>query len=148
MRNISGEKDIWAGAIFGVIGCIAVVNAQQDPLGTAMRMGPAFFPTSVGALLALLGLVTICKGVFRGSGPIGSWPVRPLVFLPLAVLGFALLVRPVGLVGASLVLVMFSALSGWEFRLREVLPLAAGLTALAVVVFVGMLGLPFKIWPI
>ena len=53
--RIRSPKDFWAGLIFIAIGGGFVLLAQQYRLGDMHRMGPAMFPTLVGALLAVLG---------------------------------------------------------------------------------------------
>jgi hypothetical protein len=57
------------------------------------------------------------------------------------------MVRSLGLVLATLALVVVSSLGGWEFRLREVTILAFVLTGVAVALFVYSLGLPLSVWP-
>ena len=54
--RIRSPKDFWAGLIFVAIAVAFIVLAQQYRLGDLHRMGPAMFPTLVGALLAALGL--------------------------------------------------------------------------------------------
>ena len=55
-KNIGRSKDFWSGVIFLALGCAAVSLGRDHPMGTAMRMGPAYFPTMLGLLLRSLGL--------------------------------------------------------------------------------------------
>jgi len=61
--KIKGPKDFWAGLMFigsGLFFAIwAVMNYQ---MGSAVRMGPAYFPAVLGGLLVVLGLA-----IFLGS---------------------------------------------------------------------------------
>jgi len=116
-------------------------------MGTAVRMGPGFFPTLLGGLLALLGLMVAAKDLWVNGEPVRGWAFRPLVLVFGAVLAFAFLVQSLGLVLATLALVVIRSLGGWEFRLREVAVLCLLSAALAVGVFAYGLGLPFKVWP-
>ena len=50
---IRDQRDFWSGIMFAVFGVGFVVFAREYDMGTAQRMGPAFFPTVLGALLAL-----------------------------------------------------------------------------------------------
>ena len=43
------SKDLWSGIIFLALGCAAVALGRDHPMGTAMRMGPAYFPTMLGS---------------------------------------------------------------------------------------------------
>jgi NhaP-type Na+/H+ or K+/H+ antiporter len=61
--RIRSPKDFWAGLIFIAIGGGFVLLAQQYRLGDMHRMGPAMFPTLVGALLAVLGVVIALRAL-------------------------------------------------------------------------------------
>ena len=69
------------------------------------------------------------------------------MLVSLAVLAFAFLLEPAGLLVATLAIVLIGAFGGPEFRLLEVLILAAGLALGSVVLFVYGLKLPLPIWP-
>ena len=59
--RIRSQSDFWSGVLFVAIGVTVVVLAQDYRLGTAARMGPGYFPTLLGGLLALLGLTLACR---------------------------------------------------------------------------------------
>jgi putative tricarboxylic transport membrane protein len=67
--NIKGPKDFWAGLMFIGFGLFFVVWALTHyQMGTAVRMGPAYFPVMLGGLLAFLGaLVLIESFAMRGA---------------------------------------------------------------------------------
>jgi hypothetical protein len=108
-------------------------------------MGPGYFPVMLGALLILFGLAILAAGLRRGERIAGSWSLRALFVLPLSLILFGLLMQHAGFVPAMLVLIFGSAAAGSEFRFVEVLLFALALTALAVVVFVWGLGLPYPL---
>ena len=56
---IKNKKDFWAGIFFIAFGAGAAAVAQENALGTLSRMGPGFFPTALGVILALLGMVAV-----------------------------------------------------------------------------------------
>ena len=142
-----GGKDFFAGLVFLGFGAGAIVIARGSAMGSAMRMGPAYFPSLLGGLLVLLGLVLAARAFWLRGEPLEAWAFRPLVLVHGAVVAFALLVQPLGLVVATLALVGLSRLGGWEFRVLEVAALFLFLTALAMGLFVYGLGLPFRVWP-
>jgi len=49
--TLSNNKDIWSGLMLIVIGAAAILVARNYPFGTALRMGPGFFPVVLGGLL-------------------------------------------------------------------------------------------------
>jgi hypothetical protein len=139
------KKDVWAGLLLIVIGAAAMIMARNYPFGSALRMGPGYLPIVLGALLILFGLAILASGLAGGEKIEGTWPLRALVMLPLSLVLFGLLVDRAGFVPAMLVLIFGSAAASREFRFVEVLLFAAGLTALAVAVFVWALGLPYPL---
>ena len=75
----------------------------------------------------------------------GGWSLRALIALPLSLALFGVLLDRAGFIPALFVLVFGSALAGHEFKLLEVLALAAGLTVMCVAVFIYGLGLPYPL---
>ena len=140
------NKDFWAGAMLVTIGVATLLIARNYAFGTTLRMGPGYFPTVLGGLLVLMGLYLAVSGLRRGSERFAAaWPLRALVVLPLAFIAFGILITWAGFIPALAALVIGSALAGPEARSAEVLGLALVLTAIAVVVFVWGLGLPYRL---
>jgi hypothetical protein len=139
------NKDVWAGLFLIAVGAVAIIIARNYAFGTALRMGPGYFPTVLGGLLILFGLYTLTAGLRSGDKLEGSWSLRALIVLPIALVLFGVLIDRAGFVPAMLVLIFGSALAGTEFRLIEVILFSIFLTALCTVVFVWALGLPYPL---
>src|SRR5436309_14407221 len=103
------------------IGAVAIVIARAYPLGTALRMGPGYFPTALGAILVLFGIYIMAMGLRRHERIPGGWSPRALILLPLSMVLFGVLVEHAGFIPAMVVLVFGSAAAGREFKLVEVL---------------------------
>ncbi|HWP88272.1 MAG TPA: tripartite tricarboxylate transporter TctB family protein, partial [Burkholderiales bacterium] len=54
--KIRSMKDFNAGLMFMGIGGLFAIGANQYPMGTAVRMGPAYFPSILGWGTVALGL--------------------------------------------------------------------------------------------
>ena len=52
--GLRSNQDVLAGVLFLLIGLGAVAGARDYEMGTAMRMGPAYFPTVLGWILYAL----------------------------------------------------------------------------------------------
>jgi hypothetical protein len=143
---IRHPKDFWTGIIFLFFGLGAVLIGLDYPMGTAGRMGPAYFPTILGALLALVGLIAVVRSMLRPGEPVGRFYVREILLILSAVLLFGFLIRGAGLVPAAVALVLLSAYASRSFHLGRTLLLAAGLAIFAVVLFVKLLGLPIAVF--
>jgi hypothetical protein len=140
------NKDFWAGVMLIAVGSLAVAFARNYPLGTAVRMGPGYFPIALGGLLVLFGIHVLVKGLRGGDKIEAGWSLRALVVLPLALALFGFLMDRAGFVPALAVLVFGSAAAGSEFKLLEIVALTVLLTALSVAVFVWGLGLPYPLF--
>src|SRR5262245_28175566 len=143
--SLLNNKDVWGGLMLIAVGAATVFIARDYPFGTALRMGPGYFPVILGALLILFGLAILAGGLRRGEQIASSWSPRALIVLPLSLILFGVLMQYGGFVPAMLVLIVGSATASSEFRLVEVLLFAIGLTALSVAVFVWALGLPYPL---
>lgn len=140
------NRDFLSGLMFIVIGLGAIFIARDYPIGSALRMGPGYFPVALGGILFLMGLYVMVQGLIKKEEVKGNWSVRALIVLPLAVVIFGLLVERAGFVPALLVLTVIAAAAGGEFKWREVLILAAALTAGSVGLFIYGLGMPYPLF--
>lgn len=67
--RIKAPKDFWAGLMFIGVGAFFMVWALTHyQMGTAVRMGPAYFPTMLGGLLVFLGVLVLIES-FAMQGP-------------------------------------------------------------------------------
>jgi len=211
---IRNPKDFWAGLMFMAFGLSFMIIALGTPefidrlwgerlipgyqMGSAVRMGPAYFPIVLGGILAVLGAVVLFRSFvsqLKGDAvrlriafnildlavAVGVFVVvvriakaldisndyamlasalivsvlaiafRPnakaLVLILACGLAFAYLLKPLGLVLASIMLIFIGAFGGHEFKAKEVAIIAAVLVVLSVVVFVMGLTLPFPVCP-
>ena len=139
------NRDVWAGVALIATGGLAIYLARDYAFGTALRMGPGYFPIVLGGLLILFGLYILAVGLGRGERIEGSWSLRALVILPLSLVLFGVLIERAGFVPAMLVLIFGSATATTEFRPVEVLLFSIFLTTLCAAVFVWGLGLPYPL---
>lgn len=143
---IRHPKDFWAGIIFIFFGLAAVVIGQDYPMGTAGRMGPAYFPTILGSLLALIGVACVVRSLMRPGEAIGSFHLKNLLIILTAVVLFGILMRGAGMAPAIVLLVMLSAYASPNFKPVPSLLIALGLAAFSALLFVKVLGLPMPIF--
>ena len=52
---IKNPKDFWTGVMYTGLGGIVVMLSRSYNFGSAVRMGPGYFPTVLGGLLFLIG---------------------------------------------------------------------------------------------
>ena len=144
--DLRNNKDFLAGLLFILIGALAVIFARGYPMGSAMRMGPGYFPTILGGLLLLFGVYVMVRGIYSGAKVEGAWGWKPLALITASIVLFGFLMERLGMIPALAVMFFVSALAGREFRFKEVLLLTIVMSSFAVGVFVYGLNLPFRLF--
>jgi hypothetical protein len=147
MSLIRNPKDFGSGCLFAGFGLVAVVLGATYPAGTAARMGPGYFPRALGIILIVLGTILIVKSLRTTGARISLPTLKPLVVVLGSVLLFGLTVVPLGLVLATMLLVLASSVASHEFRWKEATIASVVLAAFVVAVFGYGLKLQLPILP-
>jgi putative tricarboxylic transport membrane protein len=146
--KIKAPKDFWAGLMFIGVGLFFMIWALTHyQMGTAVRMGPAYFPAMLGGLLAFLGLLVLIEAFALQGPPVPAFAFRPLILISAGCVVYGYLMKPAGLIVATAALVFISAFGGHEFKWREVTILFALLIVFSILVFIKGLSLPFPVCP-
>jgi hypothetical protein len=144
------RPDLLAGATFVVLGLAFAIGGSRYDVGTALQMGSGYVPIGLGGLLTLLGLIIVVAS-FRGIDPTvanadrGPVPWRRMGLLLAAVMFFGLTVGGLGLGPSLLATTFLAAMAGQETGPGRAVVIAIGLTAMCLVVFVGLLQLRLPI---
>lgn len=149
MKRLRNPRDFWAGVLFIAAGLAAVVFARKHPFGTTAAMGPGYFPTVLGGLLVFLGVVAAGRSLrpTRAEEAMSPARARPLVLVLASIVVFGVTLPTLGLVMASMLLVVVSRAATPGFRAVEVLVFGAALTVFCTAVFVWGLKMPMPLWP-
>lgn len=133
-------RELVAGGLITALGAGIALESLNYQLGTAMRMGPGFFPLALGVLLIGLGIAIMlfdtrtALNTAEAPSPLNiAW--RPLIVLPLSILVFAFCIRRFGLVPATFLSVFLSTLTERATSLARGLLVSVSVTVLAVVIF-------------
>lgn len=138
-------KDLFAGLLFLALSVLTLYLAQDYSMGTARRMGPAYFPTMLAWILAALAMILVLRSLFGRRVAGERIALRPLLLVIGGTVAFAVLLRPAGLVLAVMAVVLIGACGSSQSRLLPAVLLASGLAAGCVVIFVVGLDQPFSI---
>jgi hypothetical protein len=145
--RIRAPKDFWAGLFFVATAVAFMLLSRQYSMGNMHRMGPALFPTLVGALLAGLGLIIAARSFAIDGPPVPRFYARPILISLIAISLFGVVLAHFGLVAAVAALVAVAAVASTESKPLEVAGLILLLIAFSVGVFAWLLGLPIPLWP-
>ncbi len=141
----SARQDFVGGCLSVAFGLFALLTASSYPMGSLLRMGPGFFPSTIAGLIILLGFALI--GALFYSRPIPSQSSENIRFRPVLMIGlgialFALLLERTGLIPATLALVLVSSLAEPRWRPRRAGLLALAMAVLVYVIFIIVLQIP------
>ncbi|WP_297722150.1 tripartite tricarboxylate transporter TctB family protein [Limnohabitans sp. Rim8] len=156
--NIKSQKDFFSGLMFAVIGGAFAYGATSYNIGTGARMGPGYFPLSLGVLLALLGSLIMFKSLVVETADgekIGGWAWKPLLYIICGNVLFGILLGglpslklpAMGLIAAIYGTTIVVSKAGNVFVLKEVLILSTVLSIGSYLAFVVLLKLQFPVWP-
>jgi len=147
MRN---RKDFWSAAMFTLFGVLFIVWSMEYQFGTGQRMGPGYFPTILGILLLVLGILVALPALKADAEETHVEKIgwRGVIVILGAVALYAFLLPRAGFVISLIVLIVLSAMGSKEFTWKAALLSCVVLGAFSYVVFVKGLELQFPVWPI
>ena len=147
--TIKHLKDFYAGLIFMFFGVVAMVFAPSYQIGTAAKMGPGYFPFALGGMLTMLGLVISLMSISRGEGGRKgiSFRTKQAVLVLFSIVLFGLLLRPLGLLLSTLILVLLSSMASYEFKMKAAILNAFVLLIIVLIIFVYFLKFQIPVWP-
>lgn len=138
-------KDFWAGIIYLLVGITFMITAQDYPLGSALKMGAAYFPIILSGLLILIGIMSILRALTKTGDPLATINVPGLLIITIATVIFGLLLRRAGFIIALPLFIILSARASAVFHWRYAVLLALGLTAFCWLIFIKLLAIPIPL---
>jgi hypothetical protein len=143
------SRDYTGGMLMAAIGLAAAVQGSSYQLGTLERMGPGFFPTALGVILAIVG-VAIAVGArftrYEGELEVLAPEWRGWACIVGALVAFVVLGKFGGLLPATFAIVFISALGDRQNTFMGAVVLGLASVAVAIVVFWWALQLQFPLF--
>ncbi len=147
--RIKNQKDFWAGVLFMAVGVFFAGLGSQYALGTATRIGPGYFPTGLGMVVILIGII-VAAGSLSAKAPaerVEKFAIFTVVLILGSITAFGLLLKPLGLILSLLVLIAVSSYASHEFSWKAMLMNAGVLIGTCLAIFVWALKLELALWP-
>lgn len=142
-------QDLATGLLFLAVGIAGLMIGADYPMGTAQRPDTGVLPRILSwCLVGTGGLIGVKSFLFDGEAlDFRNWAWRPVFFIALATVAFALLVDRVGLVVTMVVSMTLVALGTSETRWSEYILFAFTMVFVGVAMFIAALGMPIRVWP-
>lgn len=132
------------GALFIVFGLFFAYQSWIMEIGTALRMGPGYFPLLLAGILVLLGIVVLVQATRVQGEPMGPLAWRGMLLILPAPIFFGLTVRGLGFVPAVFLAAFIASFASVRMKLLPALVLSAGVALFSYLVFSKGLNLPFR----
>lgn len=145
--GIRNPQDFWGGLVMVVVAVVAIWATRDLSGMQGFAFGPGTAPRLFAVLLGACGTIIAVIGLLSDGPGIEPYAFRGPVLVVAAILLFALIVRPVGLVPAAYLTFLIAISGSREAKVIESLIAAAAMTAFCVALFYYGLGLPFQLWP-
>jgi Tripartite tricarboxylate transporter TctB family len=154
---IRSPQGLVAGLTLITLAALALWLTSDLDQGTLRSMGPALLPDWLAIGVGLCGLVLVGMSFTSDGHGLDRWSLRGPVLVILAIVAFAVTIRPfslgavsspgLGLAVAGPLAIIIGGYATPEARLRDLLILAFLLTPFCMILFGDLLNLPIPIFP-
>lgn len=140
-------QDYFGGIVLVAIGLFAFWASSDLQGMRGFTFGPGTAPRMFSILLVLLGGGVAITGLMADGPPLQRYGIRGPFFVSLAIIAFAILIRPMGLVVTAFASFLIAAMGSDETKWVEAAIVGACLTLFCSLLFPYALGLPLQLWP-
>ena len=144
---IKGPQDFYGGLVLMGIALFALWASSDLQGMRGFSFGPGTAPRMFAYLLLALGAGVAITGFFVEGPPLQRYGIRGPFFVTLAILAFAVMIRPLGLIVTSFVSFMIATMGSDETKLVEAIIVGIFLTIGCALLFPYALGLPLDLFP-
>ncbi len=144
---IKAPQDFFGGLALMAIAAFAYWASSDLQGMRGFTFGPGTAPRLFSGLLFFLGGGIAITGLITDGPSLQKYGVRGPFFVSLAIIAFAIMIRPLGLVVTAFLSFMVAAIGSSETRWVEAAIVGACLTAFCALLFPYALGLPLQLWP-
>lgn len=144
---VRGPQDFVGGIALMAIAAFALWASSDLQGMRGFSFGAGTAPRMFAFLLLGLGAAITAVGVFSEGTHLAKYHWRGPLFVSLAILSFAVTIRPMGMIFAAMASFMIAACGTSETRWLETFIVGACLTAFCSLLFPYALGLPLQLLP-
>lgn len=144
---VKGPQD-FVGGIALILIALFALWASSDLQGMrGFSFGAGTAPRMFAILLLALGAAVMVMGIVNEGPGVGAFSWRGPLFVSIAILTFAVAIRPMGMIVSAFGSFMIAALGSAETRWVETMIVGACLTGACALLFPYALGLPLQMLP-
>jgi putative tricarboxylic transport membrane protein len=144
---VKAPQEFIGGLALAAVAAFALWASDDLQGMQGASFGPGTAPRIFGILLLGLGVAIALSGVLSNGLGIAKLHWRGPFFVGIAILAFAICIRPMGLVFSAMASFLISAIGSSEMRWLETIIVGACLTMFCALLFPYALGLSLSLWP-
>lgn len=144
---IKGPQDFYGGLALMAVALFALWASSDLQGMRGFSFGPGTAPRMFAYLLLALGAGVAVTGFLAEGPPLARFGIRGPFFVTLAILSFAVTIRPLGLIVSAFVSFMIAAMGSEETQWKQTTIVGICLTIGCALLFPYALGLPLDLFP-
>jgi putative tricarboxylic transport membrane protein len=144
---VKGPQDYYGGIALIAMALFAFYASSDLPGLKGFQFGPGTAPRLFSGLMLAMGIGVALTGLLAPGAPLERYHIRGPLLVTLAIITFAAIIRPLGLVITTFVCFMIAALGSPDQRWHVTLIVGIVITAFCCFLFPVVLGLPFQLRP-
>jgi putative tricarboxylic transport membrane protein len=146
-QSARSPQDIVGGIVLVLISLLALYLVRDLPATGRVGFASGTAPRLFAYGLIVLGCAVAITGWIKEGPGIERFSFRGLVAILGSVLLFAVMIRTFGLALTGIPMVLLASTATKDFRWKEAIVFAAGITAFCAMLFPFALGQPIPLWP-
>ncbi|MGO9361557.1 MAG: tripartite tricarboxylate transporter TctB family protein [Xanthobacteraceae bacterium] len=147
LANIRGPQDVVGGLVLMAVAALAFWASRDLGGMRGFSFGPGTAPRLFAGLLLVLGAAIALSGFLTRGAALQRYGVRGPFFVTVAIVLFAVAIRPLGLILTGILTFLVAAMGSPETRWPEAIVVGVLLTLACAGLFPYVLGLPFQMLP-
>jgi hypothetical protein len=141
------RKDLGAAAIFALIGgFFAIDSLRKLRIGSAVSMGPGYFPILLSIILLLFAALITLQSYRTRRSAFGVWPWRGIVLILGAPVIFCITIRALGLLPATFLTALLSAFASTKMKSHVAIILSLAIAVFSCLVFIWGVAMPVPVF--
>jgi putative tricarboxylic transport membrane protein len=144
---VRGPQDFVGGIALIAIALFALWASSDLQGMRGFSFGAGTAPRMFAYLLLGLGIAVTLVGLVTEGAHLAKYHWRGPLFVSLAIVAFAVAIRPLGLVVSAFAAFLIAAMGSTEMRWKETIIVGACLTLGCSLLFPYALGLPLQLFP-
>ena len=145
--RIRSQADFGAGVLIIVVAVGFLLVGASLPQGTALEMGPGYFPRMAAWLALLVGVLVLLRSLKHDGPVLARFRWRPFLMTIGAVLCFGFCIARFGLLLTAPAVLLIAASGVGPPPAGRLIAMVLLVTAGVALVFVQLLGLTIPLWP-